>query len=111
MKTFKEFKFDGGSGPIFESYEVSGLNEAEVAEAERVYRELSEHIMAHGIENLDEGIFGKIIGGLAGFVVGPAIGKIIANALGVERGILYDMFTSRLVSTALGAAIGNNLTK
>ena len=54
---------------------------------------------------MDEGFLSKLVGGVAGFLVGPAIGKIIANALGVERGILYDMFTSRLVSAVLGTAI------
>ena len=63
------------------------------------------------LENLDEGLFGKIIGGTAGLLFGAAIGKIIANALGVEKGILYDMFTSRLVNVALGAAIGKHITE
>lgn len=63
------------------------------------------------IRNLDEGFFGKLIGGAAGFLAGPMIGRIIAKALGIEKGILYDMFTSRLVSTALGAAIGKAWTE
>lgn len=65
----------------------------------------------HGkdLSMLDEAFLGKVIGGVAGFLVGPTIGKIIANALGVERGILYDLFTSRLVSTAFGSAIGKHL--
>ena len=107
MKSFIEFKEH--PGPIFESYEVEGLSESEVMEAERIYRELSQYIKENGIENLDEGILGKIIGGLTGFVIGPAVGKIIASALGIERGILYDMFTSRLVSAALGASLAKNL--
>ena len=107
MKSFIEFKDQPGS--IFESYEVEGLTEGEVVEAERVYRELSQYIKENGIENLDEGILGKIVGGLAGFVIGPAIGKIIASALGIEKGILYDMFTSRLVSAALGASLAKNM--
>jgi len=106
METFKDFKYNK---PVFESHQVEGLNESEIKESERIYRELSEYIKEHGIENLDEGILGKIVGGLAGFVIGPAIGKIIANALGIEKGILYDMFTSRLVSAALGSSIGKNL--
>jgi hypothetical protein len=57
------------------------------------------------ISELDEGILGSILGGLTGFVVGPAIGKVIANALGIEKGIIYDMLTSRLVGAALGSAI------
>jgi hypothetical protein len=54
---------------------------------------------------IEEGLLGSIIGGITGFLVGPAIGKVIANALGIEKGIFYDMFTSRLAGAALGAAI------
>ena len=107
MKTFKEFK--NPTKPIFESYEVDALSESEVLEAERVYRELAAYIKENGINNLDEGILGKIVGGLTGFIIGPAVGKIVANALGIEKGILYDMFTSRLVSAALGSTLAKNL--
>jgi hypothetical protein len=107
MKSFIEFK--ELPGKIFESYEIEGLNENEVSEAERVYQELTAYIKENGIENLDEGILGKIVGGLTGFVIGPAVGKIVANALGIDKGILYDMFTSRLVSAALGASLAKNL--
>ena len=54
---------------------------------------------------MDEGFLSKLVGGVAGFLVGPTIGKIIAKALGVNQGILYDMFTSRLVSAVLGTSI------
>jgi hypothetical protein len=107
MKSFIEFKEN--PTPIFEAYEVEGLTESEIQESERIYRELATYIKENGIENLDEGILGKIIGGLTGFVIGPAVGKIIANALGIDTGILYDMFTSRLVSAALGATLAKNL--
>ena len=67
----------------------------------------SEH--DNDLSQLDEAFFGKILGGVAGFLVGPTIGRIIANALGIEKGILYDMFTSRLVSTALGSSIAKQM--
>lgn len=106
MKSFKEFKVNpAGVKPIFESHEVEHLNEAEIKEAERIYTQVSELLKEHGIQDLDEGILGSIFGGIAGFVIGPAIGKVIANALGIERGIIFDMLTSRLVGTALGAGI------
>lgn len=60
---------------------------------------------------MDEGFFGKILGGVTGFLVGPTLGKVIAKALGIEKGVLFDMFTSRLVSTALGSAIGKYMTE
>lgn len=57
------------------------------------------------IKNLDEGFFGKLVGGAAGFLTGPMVGRVIAKALGIEKGILYDMLTSRLVGASLGVAI------
>lgn len=58
-------------------------------------------------ELTNEGFIGSIFGGLAGFALGQSVGKIVANALGVEKGLLFDLLTSRLV----GAAIGFNLGK
>lgn len=84
------------------------LNEAENAEVEKWVR-LFEEECGGDINNLDESWLGKLVGGAAGFVIGPSIGRIIANALGVDRGVLYDMFTSRVVSAALGVAIAKGL--
>jgi len=56
-------------------------------------------------DELNEGIVGKLVGGIAGFAFGPKFGRIIAKALGIEKGILYDMFNSRLVGAALGSAV------
>lgn len=50
-----------------------------------------------------------LLGGVMGFLVGPSAGKIVARALGVEKGILYDLLTSRLVSAAIGHAIQKEL--
>jgi len=106
MKTFTEARH---IKLLEESVDLTFLNEQEKAEAERIHKEITEAVEIHGINGIDEGILGSIIGGAAGFLAGPALGKIIANALGVERGILYDMLTSRLVTTALGAAIGKRV--
>lgn len=72
------------------------------------YTDLSEIMAQYGdtkLKDIDEGIISKVLGGITGFVIGPSIGKVIANALGVQKGIIYDMLTSRLVGAALGAAI------
>lgn len=58
----------------------------------------------------DESLYEGILGGVAGFLVGPNIGKIVANALGVKSGLLYDLLTSRLVSAAIGTAIQKQLS-
>lgn len=77
------------------------LNESEKMQLQEVLKEFGDK----KVSELDEGILGSILGGVAGFLVGPAIGKVIANALGIDKGIIYDMLTSRLASAALGAAL------
>jgi len=53
-----------------------------------------------------ESAIGKIIGGLTGAVLGKRVGKIIAKVMGVEKGVLYDMLTSRVFAIRLGVALG-----
>ena len=57
-------------------------------------------------EEVDEGLFGSLVGGLTGATIGPAIGKAICNALGISSGMLYNLFTSRMFTTAVAAYIG-----
>ncbi|MCK9574560.1 MAG: hypothetical protein WC979_01500 [Candidatus Pacearchaeota archaeon] len=105
MKDFKEIVAE--DKPLLEGEMVQGLTPIELKEAEIVYVKLLEHLENGGtLDNMDEGLFGSIVGGIAGAVAGPAIGKAICHALGITQGILYDTLTSRLVTTALGAAIG-----
>ena len=110
MENYKQFI--GQDSKIFESHEIEGWEPIHIVEGERIYNELMaiyEAEGAEGLQNVDEGLLGKILGGVAGFVIGPSIGKVIAKALGIERGLLYDMFTSRLVGAALGTAISKNI--
>jgi len=80
---------------------------------ENISEELFDYFRDAGIDvdKMDEGILGTLVGGLAGFFIGPSIGKLIARALGVTKGILFDMFNSKLVGTALGVAIMKNFRK
>ena len=55
---------------------------------------------------IKEGILGGILGGLTGATFGPAVGAAICDALGITRGVLYDLFTSRLVTGAICAKLG-----
>ena len=34
---------------------------------------------------------------------------MVAKVLGIEKGIFYDLLTSRLVGAALGASLGNRI--
>lgn len=112
MKSFKAI--NNYQSKIFESHEIEDFTLTEIADAERIYEELEQIYEAEGLEglaNIDEGLLSKIIGGAAGFVIGPSVGKIIARALGVKKGLLYNMLTSRLVGTALGSALTKSLKK
>lgn len=106
MKTFNEIVYDKS---IYEGLDVSYLTESELNESIAVYHQLNEMVKEGGIENLEKELAEGLLGSIAGFIMGPAIGKVIANALGIEKGILFDMLTSRLVSAALGSAIQNNM--
>ena len=40
---------------------------------------------------------------------GKTVGKAIAKVLGIQKGALYDLMTSRLVGAALGAVLGKRI--
>jgi cation transporter-like permease len=92
------------SSRIFESEEVMGMTATEISEAERLHDEIMKMIKEG---NVDEGLFGSLVGATAGALVGPAIGRAVCRALGVdENGALGKLLTSRLVTAAMGAALG-----
>ena len=79
------------------------LNESQLIEVESTSEQIAELIKKGEI---DEGVIGSLIGGLTGVTIGPTIGKAICKALGIERGLLYDLFTSRIFTTAVASYIG-----
>ena len=91
---------------------VKYLEENQVTEREIVLlneglqQEWTSELERFNDEMTNEGLFGSIIGGLTGFALGKSMGKMIAKVLGIDKGVLYDLLTSRLVGTALGATIG-----
>ena len=107
MKSFKEFK----NPPKIESLEVYELDEQQLLEVSKLEKKIYEIYEKEGIAGIEKSLNEGIFGAALGFLIGPSIGRVIARALGVEKGILYDMFTSRLVSAALGNAIQNNAGK
>jgi hypothetical protein len=117
MKTFKDF--------LTEDLESTAaiqnlLNESELTEDQEIAidRAVDAIMIEHeGGKELDqiieeilnEGILGSILGGLTGFALGQALGRAVARVLGVEKGALYDLFTSRLVGAAMGAVLGKRI--
>jgi hypothetical protein len=105
MKTFNEYK----NLNKYNTFEF--LTEEENAMIDDYVLIIEKRLEEEGktINDIDESFFSRILGGAAGFVVGPTIGKIIARALGIEKGIIFDLLSSRLVATALGASIAKHL--
>jgi len=104
LPTYLELKYNTSSR-IFESDEIQGLTQEQINEAEKAYEEILEKVK-NG-EDLEEGFLGGLIGGTAGALVGPAIGRAICKALGIdEKGTLGKLLTSRLVTAAIGVALG-----
>ena len=88
---------------ISEEVDQFVLNESQMIEVENTSEHLAELIKKGEI---DEGVIGSLIGGLTGATIGPSIGKAICKALGIERGLLYDLLTSRIFTTAVASYIG-----
>ena len=104
LPTYYDIKY-AQSSKIFEAELVAKMDPAELQEAEKSYGVLLEKLKKG--EEVDEGFLGSLALGAGGFLLGPTIGKAICTALGIhENGVLGTMLTSRLVTTALGLALG-----
>jgi len=104
MPTYFDLK-NKKTSMIFESEQIKGLTTEQIREGEKTYALLLEKLEKG--ENIEEGFFGAVIGGAAGALIGPAIGKAICKALGIDQeGTLGKLLTSRLVTTAIGIALG-----
>ena len=104
LPTYLELK-NQPTSRIFESEEVRGFSAAQINEAEQAYESILNRLK-NG-EEVDEGFLSGLIGGGIGALAGPTIGKAICKALGIdEKGTLGKMLTSRLVTTAIGVALG-----
>ena len=102
--TYYDIKYSNSSR-IFESELVKDLSPDQIQEAENAYNILVEKLK-NG-EEIDEGFWGAVAGGAVGALIGSAVGKAICAVLGIkEDGALGKLLTSRLVTTAMGVALG-----
>jgi len=100
LPTYYDIKY-AESSKIFEAEHIKGSTPDQLQEAERVYNELVEKLTAG--EEIDEGLFGGLVGAGIGAIAGPTVGLAICKVLGVDpKGNLGKLLTSRLVTTAFG---------
>ena len=94
---------------MIQKYDEFFNDEVQLNESQMQMVNEAAEIIAEKIKNgeeVDEGLFGSIVGGLTGATIGPAIGNAICKALGISGGLLYNLFTSRVFTTAVAAYIG-----
>ena len=104
IPTYYDLKYSNSS-KIFEAEEIKDLTPDQIQAGEEAYHAIVEKLK-NG-EQIDEGLLGALVGGTAGFLAGPAIGRAICSVLGIkEDGALGKLLTSRLVTTAMGVALG-----
>jgi hypothetical protein len=102
--TYNDIKFQKRSF-IFESEEIKDFSQDQINEAEDAYQTILEKL-EDGNE-IEEGFLSGLVGGSIGALAGPAIGRAICKALGIdEKGTFGKLLTSRLVTTAIGIAMG-----
>ena len=104
IPTYLDIK-NAESSKIFEAEEIRGATPEQLVEAEKAYEEIVRRLETG--EEIDEGLLGGLAGGAVGALAGPAVGRAICKVLGIDpKGNLGRLLTSRLVTTALGYAIG-----
>jgi hypothetical protein len=113
MQSFNEFIGEKEDIQAFESMLNESVDQNAIDEAVEAFIKKAKE-EGYTIEQLqeelaNEGFIGSILGGLTGFALGQSVGKIVANALGVEKGLLYDLFTSRLIGAAIGYHLGKKI--
>ena len=104
LYTYLELK-NKPTSKIFESEEIMDFTQQQINEAENAYNTILEKL--ENGEDLEEGFLSGLVGGGIGALAGPAIGRAICKALSIdENGTLGKLLTSRLVTAAIGYAMG-----
>ena len=98
---------------LFEGIDLTGATPQQLMNTKKLYNYIIESAEIAKEENvpledvLDEGIFGALVGGIAGATVGPAIMKAVCKVLGIsETGTLGNLLTSRVVLAAICGELG-----
>lgn len=111
-----DFQAISSNDALFEGVDISGCTPQELMNAKKLYNYIVESKAIadeNGIplsQQLDEGVFGALIGGLTGATIMPTIMKAVCKVLGIdEKGTLGNLLTSRVVLAALGGQLGYNI--
>lgn len=62
-------------------------------------------------QQIDEGFFSSLLGGVAGLTAGSAVMKAVCKSLGIEKGLLFDLLTSKVICGVAGVKIANLISK
>lgn len=105
MKLIKKVPTQKFNNYLCESEDISQYTAEELKDAQKLFESVLRSIEENK-GDISEGLFSGILGGITGAVAGPAIMKAVCSALGIEKGAIYDLLTSRLVITAIATKLG-----
>jgi uncharacterized membrane protein YeaQ/YmgE (transglycosylase-associated protein family) len=98
---------------LYEGVNLKGFTPKEIENNKKLYEYLvnsanKANFLNEGIDDeIDEGMLTGLLGAAAGGLIGPTIGKVLCKVLGVnEQGTLGKLFTSSLVTSAIGYELG-----
>lgn len=107
MKTYLEIKADEARDKeLLENFiALYGMN-ASANEFRAALESIDLTRIVNESQETDEGLLGGIAGFVGGLAFGTKIGDAICKALGITKGLLYDLFHSKLFTTAVCTYLG-----
>ncbi len=107
MKTYLELKADEAKErELLENFVKLYESNASVNELRSALNDIDLDRLIAESQETDEGLLGGIAGFVGGLAFGTKLGDAICRALGITKGLLYDLFHSKLFTTAVCTILG-----
>lgn len=107
MKTYFELKADEAKErELLENFVRLYEADASVNELRSALNDIDLDRIISESQETDEGLLGGVAGFVGGLAFGTKLGDAICRALGITKGLLYDLFHSKLFTTAVCTILG-----
>lgn len=107
MKTYIDIKNDElKEAELLERFIELYSSEVNSNELRSALQSIDLQKMISESQETDEGLLGGVAGFVGGLAFGTKLGDAICRALGITKGLLYDLFHSKLFTTAVCTILG-----
>lgn len=107
MKTYFDIKNDEArERELLENFVRLYESDASVNELRSALNGIDLDRLIAESQETDEGLLGGIAGFVGGLAFGTKLGDAVCKALGITTGLLYDLFHSKLFTTAVCTILG-----